>query len=159
MSNKKKKEKGIKIIHIILIIIVIITVIFLTKYFNKNKEKVDKIGEIQAEEKYIKIFNDGVKLNTSAKLNEDKKFEDLKIKDVQLTYRNGVTNLLCNVENTSNKNMKMQDVEITLLDENDKVIYKMVGIIEDISAGETKQFNTSVTADFSNAYDFKINKK
>lgn len=163
MARKKEKEKGIKLIHIILVIVIILIGIFASKRFINKEEKINKTseeqGQIQEQEKYIKLLEDGVKLNTSAKLNEEKKYEDLKIKDVQLTYRNGVTNLLCNVENTSNKDLKMQEVEITLLDENSNIIYKMVGIIEDINAGETKQFNSSVTADFSNAYDFKINKK
>lgn len=162
MSRKKEKERGIKLIHIILIIVIIVIGIFVSKKYIKNEQETEKVSEKQEEqsqEKFIKLFDDGVKLNTSTKLNEDKQWEDLKIKDVQLTYRNGVTNLLCNVENISNKNLKMQDVEVSLLDENGDIIYIMTGIIEDINAGETKQFNSSVTADFSNAYDFKINKK
>ena len=161
MARKKEKEKGVKLIHIILLVAIIIGGFFGIKYFTKNAQEQDKtsVGQELSQEKYVKLFDDGVKLNTSAKLNEDRDFEGLKIKDVQLTYRNGVTNLLCNVENTSNNNLKMQDVEISFLDENGDVIYKMAGIIEDINAGETKQFNSSVTADFSNAYDFTINKK
>lgn len=164
MARKKEKEKGIKLIHIILIIAIIVIGIFVSKKFMKNEQETEKNSveqeqQSQSQEKFIKIYSDGVKLNTSAKLNEEKQWEDLKIKDVQLTYRNGVTNLLCNIENTSNKNLEMQDVEISLLDENGEIIYNMTGIIEDINAGETKQFNSSVTADFSNAYDFKINKK
>lgn len=161
MARKKEKEKGVKLIHIILLVAIIIAGFFGIKYFTKNAQEQDKtsVGQELSQEKYVKLFDDGVKLNTSAKLNEDRDFEGLKIKDVQLTYRNGVTNLLCNVENTSNNNLKMQDVEISFLDENGDVIYKMAGIIEDINAGETKQFNSSVTADFSNAYDFTINKK
>ncbi len=165
MAKKKRQENGIKLIHIIFMILIIAIVIFVSRNFIKNNEKIGKDQEEQGQEqigkqeKNVKVFDDGVKLNTSDKLNGEKKFEELKIKDIQLTYRNGVTNLLCNIENNSKEKIKMQDVEITLLDEKGEIIYKMVGIIEDINSGETKQFNTSVTADFSNAYDFKITKK
>lgn len=157
----RKKDNGIKLIHIIIIIAIVILVIFVSKKFIKNERETQNITQEQeqSQEKYVKFLEDGIKLNTSDKLKKDKKFENLKIKDVQLTYRNGVTNLLCNIENVSNENLEMQDVEISLLDENGEVIYKMIGVIEEINAGETKQFNSSVTADFSNAYDFEINKK
>ena len=72
---------------------------------------------------------------------------------------NGVTNLLANVKNTTQSDKNMQEVIIILLDENGQEIYKMPGIIEEIKAGETIQFNSSITADFANAYDFKIVKE
>ena len=53
----------------------------------------------------------------------------------------------------------MQEVEIALLDENGEVIYKIPGVIEEVEAGATVQFNTSISADFANAYNFEILKK
>ena len=128
---------------------------------NKSKEQEDmQTSGIQTEqqEKYTKILEDETKLNTSEKLKEDKKFEELKVKDIQLTYKDGVTNLLATIENTTQTKIEMQNIEIVLLDEKGEELYKIPGIIEEIEAGKTTQLNCSVTADFSNVYDFRITK-
>lgn len=159
----KRKKKGIKIIDIIVLITIMIISIIIIKNIMKNKSKEQEdmqTSGIQAEqqEKYTKILEDKTKLNTSEKLKEDKKFEELKVKDIQLTYKDGVTNLLATIENTTQTKIEMQNVEIVLLDEKGEELYKMPGIIEEIEAGKTTQLNCSVTADFSNVYDFRITK-
>ena len=53
----------------------------------------------------------------------------------------------------------MTNVSIQLVDENGKEIYTLNGIIEETKAEETAKMNCSITADFANAYDFKIVKK
>ena len=160
----KKKQKGIKLIHVIIVIAIIVVAIIVWNNIQKNKkqEKINNITnqlEKQEQEKNVKVLEDNTKLNISNKLNENKKFGELQLKDIQLTYKNGVTNLLCNIENISDKKVNMQEVEIALLDENGEVIYKIPGVIEDIEAGATVQFNTSISADFANAYNFEILKK
>ena len=162
MANNK--NKGINLITIIVILIlIIITVVVTRKIIAKNNkdEQVNNVtNQIENEtEKNVKVLEDGTKLNISSKLKENKKINNLELKDIQLTYKNGVTNLLCNIENTSETKTDIQNVEIILLDEQGNTIYKMQGVIEGINPGETKQFNTSITADFANAYDFKIVKK
>lgn len=162
---KRKKRRGIRLIDIIIIIAIIIIVgIFIKnlaqKAINKeNRTETNQTTVQQNQEKNIKLLEDGTKLNTSTQLKEDKKLDNIELKDIQLTYKDGVTNLLCNVQNTSKTKIDMQKVEIVLLDEKENVIYKIPGVIESLQAGETKKFNTSVTADFSNAYNFKIVKK
>lgn len=126
-----------------------------------NKQEDMETSKIQTEqqEKYTKILEDKTKLNTSEKLKEDKKFEELKVKDIQLTYKDGVTNLLATIENTTQTKIEMQNVEIVLLDEKGKELNKIPGIIEEVEAGKTTQLNCSVTADFSNVYNFEIRKR
>ena len=51
------------------------------------------------------------------------------------------------------------NISIQLVDESGKEIYKFYGIIEETKAGETANINCSITADFADAYDFKIVKK
>lgn len=157
----KRKNKGVNLISIIFIVAIIILVgLFFKSVITKNKEQENNtvINETE-QEKYVQILSDGTKFNISSKLKENKKIESLEFKDIQLTYKNGVTNLLCNIENLSETKTDIQNVEIILLDENENIIYKLQGVIETMDAGEVKQFNTSITADFANAYDFEINKK
>ena len=160
----KKKKKGIRIIDIIVLIIIIIVFSVIIKNIMKNKSNEQNdiqatIIQTEGQEKYTKTLEDETKLNTSEKLKEDKKFENLKIKEIQLTYKDGVTNLLATIENTTQTKIEMQNVEIILLDDKGEELYKMPGIIEKIEAGKTTQLNCSITADFSNAYDFQIVKK
>ena len=157
----KRKNKGINLITIILIIIVIIMAVVCIKKITAPNDKNEQVNNVanqieEVQEKYVQVLEDGTKLNISSKLKENKKLDNLELKDIQLTYKNGVTNLLCNIENTSETKTDIQNVEIILLDEEGNTIYKMPGVIEEIEVGETKQFNTSITADFANAYDFKI---
>lgn len=158
----KRKKKGINLIALIFVLIIIVFVIIgITKFLNKRDiNNINNTTNVeQNQEKYVKVLDNGTKLNTSDKLNEDKKIEDLEIKDIQLTYKNGVTNILAIVENKSDSKIEMQEVEIHLLDENKNIIYKMTGIIESLEPGETKQLNSSITADFANVYNFEIVKK
>ena len=157
----KRKKKGIRRIDIIVVITIIVISIIIMIKNKSNKQEDMETSKIQTEqqEKYTKILEDKTKLNTSEKLKEDKKFEELKVKDIQLTYKDGVTNLLATIENTTQTKIEMQNVEIVLLDEKGKELNKIPGIIEEIEAGKTTQLNCSVTADFSNVYNFEIRKR
>lgn len=160
----KRRKKGIRVIDIIVVIIIIIIAIMIIKNIKQNSDKDEKTiqtSRVQTEqqEKYTKVLEDETKLNTSEKLKEDKKLDGLEVKDIQLTYKNGITNLLATIENKTKTKTPMQEVKIILLDEKGNELYTLPGIIEEIEPGETKQFNTSITADFSNAYNFEIRKK
>lgn len=157
---KRKKQRGIKVIDIIVMIIVIVVIIVVAKNIISSKKTKEKRNtEISTSEQYVTVLEDGTKLNNSTKISENKKLEGLEITNTQISYNNGVTNLLANVKNTTQSDKKMQEVAIILLDENGKELYQMPGIIDAVKAGETIQFNSSITADFANVYDFKITKK
>ena len=83
----------------------------------------------------------------------------IEYKDISLSYKNGVTTLLANVENKTNEKSEQKVVEVTLVDENKEKIYTLQGIIEEVESGGTKQLNCSITADFANTYDFTIKEK
>lgn len=156
----KRKKKRIRRIDIIVVItIIVISIIMIKNKSNKQEDMGTSKIQTEQQEKYTKLLEDKTKLNTSEKLKEDKKFEELKVKDIQLTYKDGVTNLLATIENTTQTKIEMQNVEIVLLDEKGKELYKIPGIIEEIEAGKTTQLNCSVTADFSNVYNFEIRKR
>ena len=174
-------KKDVRVIDIIVIIaLIIIGVVIVKNYINnskhmrerqhrppetssrveENKTEINKPEEENTvEEKYVQRLNNGAKLNDSKKLNENKKFEELELSDIQLSYNNGVTDLLFNVTNNSDKEFKMQKVNVILKDEQENKVNEIPGIIEDIKPGETKQFHTAVSADYTNAYDFEITKR
>ena len=53
----------------------------------------------------------------------------------------------------------MTPVELTLLDDQGNTLEVLDGLISPVAAGETVQLNIGVSADYANAYDFKIVKK
>ena len=160
-----RSKRNLQLISIIIAIIAIVIVIAIIVNINKKKDNTNENKltnsvvdekEQKVEEKNIMELSDGTKLNVSSKLNENKILGDLVIKDIQLTYKDGVTNLLTTVENIKKEKIPMTNVAIQLLDESGKEIYTLNGIIEETKAGETAKLNCSITADFANVYDFKI---
>ena len=167
-----EKNKGMKMVRVIIMIIIIIIVGVLINKTNKkkNKDRQEEIDNMQssiiktenkesAVEKYIQTMQDGTKVNISTKLKEDKNVDNLVIKNIQLKYKDGVTNLLATVENKNGQKIEKTKVIIQLMDENGKEIYKLNGIIEETEAGKTAKLNCSITADYANVYDVKIVKK
>ena len=75
---------------------------------------------------------------------------------MQLTEQNGQSVLLADVTNNSGKATNLTIVDVVLLDKNGQEIITVGGIISPLQAGEKTQFNTSMTLDYANAYDFKI---
>lgn len=163
-GRSKRKLRRIDVI-IIIVIIIIISTIGIRKIMN-NKTDVSnaKIAnqqeqENESKEQYVKILEDGSKLNISTKLKENKKVDNIVIKDIQLMYKDGVTNILANVENTGSTKLDATKLEITLLDDKGETVYKMQGLIEETDAGAISKLNSSITADFANVYDFTVAKK
>ena len=151
----KKKEK--RMILILLIVLVIAVVIFIVSK-NKTGNK-ESIGENNVVEEFVQVLEDGTRLNTSTKLNEMKKFEGLEFGNIQLTNSNGQSVLLADVKNTTQAETGLMLVDVTLYDKNGNELGTVGGIISPLKPGESKQFNTSMTIDYANAYDFKVTKK
>lgn len=145
-------KKIMSVLAIILIVIFIIVII------NKNKKEDVQTEQIK-EEKYVDVLQDGTKLNTSEALNKDRNINGLKFENIQLTNRNGQTVLLADVTNTTSNTSEMLLFDVIILDENGNELGKVAGILAPLKAGEKTQFNSSMTVDYSNAYDFKIIKK
>lgn len=161
---KKSEIKPIFILTIIAILILAVILIARNNNAKKNAQnaQANTTEENTVEEKYVQVLNDGTKLNDSEKLNKDRSFEgqsDIELSNIQLTSKDGITNLLCDVKNNSSTPLKLQEVYVILRDENGNEIDRIPSILEDIQPGETKQFSTFVTADYANAYDFTMIKK
>lgn len=112
----------------------------------------------QTEEvKYYQTLEDGTKLNNSTELNKEREYKGLKISNIQLTEKNGMTVLLANVENVSGKDINdFTDIDITFYDKDKNKIETIEGLIIPLKAGGKTQLNASVTFDYSNAYTFEI---
>lgn len=158
----QKKEK--RMIAILLIILIIAIAVFVINN-NKNKENgknaknENTAYENEDPEEFVQVLEDGSKINTSEELNKTKQIGTYKFENIQLAEQNNQTVLLANVINTGNKATEMQLVDITLLNKNGEEIITIGGIIEALEPGANTQFNSSMTLDYTNVYDFKITLK
>ena len=151
----KKKEK--KMIGMIILIGVIIIAIIWFATRGKGEEKQE---EQQApKEEFVQVLDDGTKLNTSSKLNENKKLGNLSIGNIQFTYRNGVSVVLANVTNTGSIKTDLTLVELTLINKDGSTIETLEGLIGELAPGASTQLNMGASKDMANAYDFIIKEK
>ena len=157
-NNENKKKNVLKpfiLLIIILLIILIIALISINKN-NKNPEKNISNGEENKVESYVEEIETGLKINKSTKLNEAKEVQGLKITNIQLSTKDGMTTLLADVINNSGTKTSLKTVEITLIDKEGNELTKVTGIIDSLDVGESKQLNIGMTSDYVNAYDFKV---
>ena len=146
-------------IIIILAVIAVIAIIIFAVNKNSNKNKGENQTEENNTEKYVQVLEDGTKLNTSSELSKAKQVGAYKFENMQLTEQGSQTVLLADVTNTGSSATELQLVDVTLLDKNGKEIVKVGGIISPLQPGAKTQFNTSMTLDYANTYDFKIELK
>ena len=127
---------------------------------NNNNNKTENITpqgqEEQNTESYVEEIETGLKINKSTKLNEAKEVQGLKITNIQLSTKDGMTTLLADVINNSGTKTSLKTVEITLIDKEGNELTKVTGIIDSLDVGESKQLNIGMTSDYVNAYDFKV---
>ena len=156
MKNKEKR-----MILILLVILIIAIVIFVvSKNLNKESKTKENGSTTQQEntepEEFVQVLEDGTKLNTSTELNKEKQVGNYKFENMQLTTQDNQTVLLADVTNTGSSKTDIQLVDVTLLDKDGNEIITVGGIISQLEPGEKTQFNTSMTLDYANTYDFKI---
>lgn len=154
----KKKEKRMILILLVVLIIAIIAFV-INKNSNKNKENENTAEENNTTEEFVQVLEDGTKLNTSEQLSKTKQVGNYKFENMQLTEQGSQTVLLANVTNTGSTATDIQLVDVTLLDKEGKEIVTVGGIISPLQPGASTQFNSSMTLDYANTYDFKITLK
>ncbi|MBQ9298307.1 MAG: hypothetical protein IJ223_04685 [Clostridia bacterium] len=150
-------RSGDKKAIIICAIAIIAIIVLLIIGGNKGKEKGKQ--EEQVIEEYVEVLADGTRLNTSETLNKDKKLDDLTFQNIQLTNSNGQSVLLADVTNTGKTKTELTLVNIIILDKAGKELGTVGGIIIPLEPGQSTQFNSSMTMDYANAYDFKVVKQ
>ena len=154
---KRNEKRGIAILVIVTIVIIGI-IFFATR--GKKEEEVKNTTENNAPvEEFVQVLEDGTKLNTSTKLNETKKVNGIEFGNIQLTMQNGQSLLIADVKNTTSTATELTVVDVTLLDKQGNTIVKVGGLIAPLEPGASTQFTTSMTLDYANAYDFKVEMK
>ncbi len=160
MNDKKNKKKITLNPLIILIVIAVIIAIIVIININNNNNKTENITpqgqEEQNTESYVEEIETGLKINKSTKLNEAKEVQGLKITNIQLSTKDGMTTLLADVINNSGAKTSLKTVEITLIDKEGNELTKVTGIVDSLDVGDSKQLNIGMTSDYVNAYDFKV---
>jgi len=152
------KKKEVQMIGIlILVAVIIIAIIFFATRGKKQESNTDgQTTQNTEREEFIQVMEDGTKLNTSSKLNEEKEFKGLKIGNIQLTNKGDKTQLIADVTNPTQNDMQAMLIKIILLDKSGNEIARIGGRISPIKAGQTMQLSTSAMIDYTGAYDFKI---
>ena len=154
------KKQEIRMICIILLIgIIIICIIIAAKNKRKENEEWSAVDNNLVEEKYVEVLDDGTKLNTSNNLSKTKELDGLKISDIQLTHRNGVSVIIATVTNTNSYDVELTPVILTLYDDQRNVLKEVNGLISPVKSGESVQLNVVISKDYANVFDFTIRKK
>ena len=165
LHEKKDRSKFRKVrIAICGIIIIIVLIGFLKILFKKDtKNTQDSENEFTLYNSsiadYVKQSEDGTKINISPKINQDMKLNGLDIKNIQLTCKNGITTLLADVLNNTNKDLEMKNINIKLLDDDNKEIRTVNGYIPSLKIGETTKLNVSMSSNLIIAYDINFSEK
>ena len=156
---KKKEKKMIAILVLVSVVIIgIIWIATVPKDNNSGNSQVS-VANNQKKEEYVKVLEDGTKLNVSTKLNQSKKLEGLDIGNIQFTYGGGQSVILADVKNNSGSDSSLMLAILTLVDKEGNKIADLNGIIGALKAGESTQLNMGTSVDVANAYDFTIVKK
>lgn len=151
------KKSGIKIFIILLILsVLILGVIY---FIIKNNVHTDTIEQNQTAEEFVQTLDDGTKLNTSTKLNENKNINGLQIGNIQLKREDNKTTLLADVENVTDKTINEKYLDIILIDKEAKILTTIPAITVKLEPGEKTQLNIGTQLDYVNAYDFRIIEK
>ena len=150
--NKNQKR------WMILVIIVVAVILILAIVYSRRGEgeEISQGERGQNEEIYVTELEDGTKLNTSEEFNNEKRYGNLVIRNMQYTERNGMTVMLADVTNEGSTVHEPEIVTITIYGENNEVITDMHPVIGRIEPGETIKINASTTADVANAKDYEI---
>lgn len=139
--NQKQK----KILIIVLALVVVIAIIAAVVIFKgQNKEP------------YVRVEEDGTRVNTSEKLAEAKTYKGLEFSNIKFVNSSGVTNLTADVKNATENDMPAQSLNINVLDKSGNIITTFAGVVAAVRAGETTMLSAAIGGNYTNAYDIEI---
>ena len=150
---RASEKKGIMIlIGVSILIIVGLMLVVKSNNNNKGKDGDKTIGEGSSTQQgeYTKVESGGTIINTSKKVNEDKKMEGFAISNVQLKE--------ARITNNTNSNQASLFGKVILLDKGNNEIGRIPVKVSETKAGETIEIEASITESYANAYDFKLEK-
>ena len=136
------------------LIVLVVLVLIIVGVRNNKKEEQTPTNE--PEEKYVQVQEDGTKVNISNKLKETKKLGNLSISNISLKSQGNESFVTANVKNTGSSTDGDKFITITVLDDKQNVITKVDAYLSTIEPGEETVLRSTTSADFANAYDFKV---
>ena len=150
-----------KMVIIGIIAILIVGVILLCVFIGKNKKNANgnnkEVSENVQLGEFEQIDANGIKVNVSSKLNEEKMYNGLKISNIKLSENNGETVLLADVENVSGSSIEdFTTIDVRFIDKEGNELGILTGLIKPLEVNEKTELNASITTDLANAYDFEI---
>lgn len=154
MTNKEKKVVFTLIGVMVVVLLIVVIVKTVSKPEGENLGNTIQQAE-ENEEKYVTELADGTKLNNSEELNNTHTYKGVEISNIQFTSQNGSSVLLADVRNTGSETFEEEEATIVLIGENNEE-REIAVYIPSLSAGETKQINSIVTADVVNVRDFRV---
>lgn len=154
----KRKDK---IIFIFVIIIVIVLIIFGAKNSKKQESSTNNVSSVEAgiketNDTYIGELSDGTKINTNAKMNQEQDLGNLKLSNIRLTLKNGVTTFRATVTNNGEEKTGQKSVTLKLKDENGAEVVSAKGLIDGMEVGESKELAISITSNYIDSYEYEI---
>ena len=163
LSNKKIKILFFCILIIILIAVII--VIYINFFKNKKTEEIPispaRMEEIKivekelAENKNVEIKDDE-KINISEVLTKDstvKGYEDVKVSEKKLIYKNGAATFSAKFSNNTDIDMNPFTFKMTFVNKENEVLGAYLNKSEYIMAGSEIPVYLIANTDISNAYD------
>lgn len=160
----KKGEKKFILWLIVISVIIIVLVMFFTKKDENGKRVISAPGQQKTTQQsqqplgeFEQRTQEGYKINVSSQLNQEKEYKGFKISNISLTENGGETVLLADVENVSGRNIEdFTTIDIKFVNKDGEEIGTITGLITPLEAEGSTQLNASVTADYTNAFDFEI---
>lgn len=148
-----KKEKK-SILFLVLILVVTIVLILFVFYLIKNNKKDEALESKNIVE--IETLSDGTSVNKRENFEKVKTFGNYEISNMVFTSNNNVTTIIADIKNTSSDKLDEKIVTLKLLDNQNREIVSLSGIIKSLEANERTTLNIKSTLNYINAYDYEI---
>ncbi|MBQ9313663.1 MAG: hypothetical protein IJ220_01480 [Clostridia bacterium] len=169
---KIKVEK--KELILLVVIIIVVTIVGAVLYINSKKNSSNiREGEYTINHsstevmknqaplidmnntENVKIQN-GEKVNSSEYLRKDKELFGLKITNIRLYTKNGLSNFNATVENTTEEDFEGRIVNLIFKKNDGSILTNVEAVIPSIKAKGSTTINASTTEDITNALDVEI---
>ena len=155
----KIKSKGAFFVCVVAIVLIVVILVVTGREEKNNENPNGQANGNNITEEFVKVSEDGSKVNTSEQLKKTKIVAGLELTNISLTENGGLTQLLADAKNTTNSTIEELDIIITAIDKNGNALAEFEGSVYGLAAGQTTTLNAAITADIANAYDFTVKEK
>lgn len=156
---KKNEAKAIFTIIAIMVIILVIVFVVTRKNNDETEGQDTNTANNTVTEEFVEVMEDGTRVNTSNKLAETKTFDGLEVSNITLTEKNNESYIRATVKNTTSQVKGDDYITLTIVDKNGKTLTEVDGYLDTLQPGSTATLSIRASADFANAYDFKVSSK